>query len=62
MAPLRPLPGLDGQGAAMYNKLIYYLYGGLGDMWIADGWQDYELLSCGGGIRRTLLVCEIAIA
>ena len=18
-------------------------------MWIADGWQDYELLSCGGG-------------
>ena len=18
-------------------------------MWIADGWRDYELLSCGGG-------------
>ena len=18
-------------------------------MWIADGWKDYELLSCGGG-------------
>ena len=48
MAILRTLPGLDGQGAAMYNKLIYYLYGGHGVMWIADGWQDYELLSCGG--------------
>ena len=49
MAKFRTLPGLDGQGAAMYNKLIYYLYGGHGVMWIADGWQDYELLSCGGG-------------
>ena len=19
------------------------------DMWIADGWNDYELLDCGGG-------------
>ena len=23
-------------------------------MWIADGWKDYELLSCGGGEKLVL--------
>ena len=49
MPPSVSLCKLDGGGVPMYNKLIYYLYGGHGVMWIADGWQDYELLSCGGG-------------
>ena len=49
MPPSVSLCKLDGGGVPMYNKLIYYLYGGHGAMWIADGWQDYELLSCGGG-------------
>ncbi len=49
MPPSVALCKLDGGGVPMYNKLIYYLYGGKWVMWIADGWQDYELLSCGGG-------------